>query len=55
MRYIEIRGTADVEDDPTCAMRDRVAAKHGYEGAAFDPLGTVRVQIHITPTKVIEH
>lgn len=55
-RYVEIRGTALVTDDPTYATRDRVVQKHGYaDGAAFDPPGAERITIRITPSKVIAH
>jgi PPOX class probable F420-dependent enzyme len=56
LRYIEIRGTVEIEDDPNGQLRDRIAAKHGYEdGAAFDPPGATRVSLHLQPQRVIEH
>ena len=54
MRYIEIRGTVTVEDDPSAGWRDRVVGKHGYDdGSAFDPPDAVRVSLHLRPTRVI--
>lgn len=56
LRYLEVRATASVEADPDGATRDRIAAKHGYaDGAAFDPPGSTRVDLRLTPTRVIEH
>ncbi len=54
MRYVEVRGVATVEADPTAATRDAVCVKHGYEdGSAFDPPGTGRITIRITPSRVV--
>lgn len=56
LRYIELRATVTLEDDPEGIVRDRIAAKHGYaSGASFDPPGSTRVTLHLTPTNVIEH
>lgn len=56
LRYLEIRGTVTIEDDPAAALRDRVAVKHGYpDGAAFDRPGSVRVGLRVHPTRIIEH
>lgn len=56
MRYIEVRGTMSVSDDPTAATRDAVCRKHGYaDGAAFDKPGTPRITLRLTPTFVVEH
>lgn len=56
LRYLEVRGTIDVDDDPDCAVRDRIAAKHGYaDGSAFDPPGAERVTFTLHPTRIIEH
>ncbi|MEL6892111.1 MAG: PPOX class F420-dependent oxidoreductase [Actinomycetota bacterium] len=53
MSYVEVRGDAQVEDDPTAATRDAVVRKHGYDdGSAFDPPGTHRITIRITPVAV---
>ena len=56
LRYLEVRGTVTIASDPDGVTRDRIAAKHGYDdGAAFDPPGATRVDLHITPTRIIEH
>jgi PPOX class probable F420-dependent enzyme len=56
LRYIEIRGTMESDDDPNGQLRDRIAVKHGYEdGAAFDPPGATRVCLRLRPQRVIEH
>lgn len=50
LRYIEIRGTAELHDDPDGEMRDRIAVKHGFpDGTAFDPPGAKRVIATIIP------
>jgi PPOX class probable F420-dependent enzyme len=54
LRYVEVRGTVTVDDDPTCATRDAVARKHGFpDGAAFDGPDPRRVTFRITPTRVV--
>ena len=56
LRYLEVRGTADIEDDPDGVVRDRIAVKHGFsDGAAFDEPGARRVTLRIRPTRIIEH
>ncbi len=53
LRYIEIRGTAELHDDPDGEMRDRIAVKHGFpDGTAFDPPGAKRVIATIIPTRI---
>jgi len=53
LRYIEIRGTAELHDDPDGEMRDRIAVKHGFpDGRAFDPPGAERVTVRIVPTRI---
>jgi PPOX class probable F420-dependent enzyme len=53
MRYVEVRGTAVAEDDPTYEARDAVVRKHGYaDGAAFDPPGVARVVLRIRPHRI---
>lgn len=55
-RYLEVRGTVTLDGDPDGEMRDRIAAKHGFEdGSAFDPPGAERVNLRLQPTRVIEH
>ena len=56
LRYLEVRANVVVEADPHGRTRDRIAAKHGYDdGAAFDPPGSTRVDLHLQPTRIIEH
>ena len=56
LRYLEVRGRAVLEEDPPGEMRDRIARKHGFaDGTAFDAPGARRVNIRITPGRVIEH
>ena len=56
LRYIEVRAIARIEADPDGRSRDRIAAKHGYaDGSASDPPGSTRVDLHLEPTRVIEH
>jgi hypothetical protein len=56
LRYIEIRGSVTIEDDPGAGLRDRIAMKHGFpDGSKFDPPGATRVALRLHPTRVIEH
>jgi PPOX class probable F420-dependent enzyme len=56
LRYLEVRGTAELSDDDGFAVRDRIAAKHGFSnGAAFDPQNVRRVNVVVVPRRVIEH
>jgi Pyridoxamine 5'-phosphate oxidase len=56
LRYLEIRATVRLEDDPNGVVRDLIAEKHGYpNGAAFDPPGSSRVTLCLMPTRIIEH
>ena len=53
LRYIEIRGTAELNDDPAGDMRDRIAVKHGFpDGRMFDAPGDERVTVTIAPTRI---
>jgi PPOX class probable F420-dependent enzyme len=53
LRYIEIRGTAELHDDPDGEMRDRIAVKHGFpDGTVFDAAGDERVTVTIAPTRI---
>ncbi|MHB8468070.1 MAG: PPOX class F420-dependent oxidoreductase [Acidimicrobiales bacterium] len=54
MRYLEIRGVAELAADPAYEFRDRVAAHYGFgDGAAFDEPGARRIIITVNPTRVI--
>ncbi|GAB3707063.1 PPOX class F420-dependent oxidoreductase [Mariniluteicoccus flavus] len=52
-RYLEVRGTAEVQRDEGSLIND---LSHKYVGQdyATEPEGTVRVVVRVTPTKVIE-
>ena len=53
-RYVELRGTATVAEDPGCAWRDRIRAKHGVLGAP-DAAAADRVLIIVAPHHVVVH
>jgi PPOX class probable F420-dependent enzyme len=56
LRYLEVRGTVELADDPDGEVRDAIARAHGYaDGGAFDAPGARRVTARIVPTRVIEH
>jgi PPOX class probable F420-dependent enzyme len=56
LRYIEVRGTVTLADDPDGIVRDAIATKHGYtDGKAFDKPGERRVTARINPNRIIEH
>lgn len=53
MNYVEVRGTITVSEDPTANTRDSIVQKHGYtDGSSFDPPGTQRFTLRLSPTKV---
>jgi PPOX class probable F420-dependent enzyme len=52
-RYVEIRGTATTAEDPGCALRDRIRAKHGIGADAPDPAAADRVVMTIEPVRVV--
>ena len=53
MSYVEVRGTITVSQDPTANTRDRIVQKHGYtDGSSFDPPGTQRFTLRLSPTKI---
>ena len=54
-RYVELRGTATVADDPGCVGRDRIRAKHGIGADAPDPAAADRVLVVIEPHHVVVH
>lgn len=56
LRYLEIRADVTIEPDPDGRTRDLIATKHGFaDGRAFDAPGSTRVDLHLSPTRVIEH
>lgn len=51
-RYVEIRGRAEITDDPTAALINELA--HKYTGAAFEvPPGQQRVIVRVRPEHVV--
>jgi hypothetical protein len=53
LRYIEIRGAAELQEDPDGEMRDRIAVKRGFpDGRMFDGPGDQRVTVTIAPTRI---
>lgn len=53
MNYVEVRGTITVSEDSTANTRDRIVQKHGYtDGSSFDPPGTQRFTLRLSPTKI---
>lgn len=53
-RYVEIRGTVTLEDDPTAAYIDVMAQK--YTGKpTFDGPRDGRVIVRLTPHRVVQH
>ena len=53
MSYVEVRGIITVTEDPTANTRDRIVQKHGYaDGSSFDPPGTQRFTLRLSPTKI---
>jgi PPOX class probable F420-dependent enzyme len=51
-RYLEVRGRAEIEDDPDYAFADRVGAKYGADLRAHDAPGDRRVIVTIRPERV---
>ena len=51
-RYLEVRGDAEIADDPDYAFADRVGAKYDADLRAWDGPGTSRVVVTLRPTRV---
>ena len=51
-RYLEVRGDAEIADDPDYAFADRVGAKYGADLRAFDGDNASRVVVTLRPTRV---
>jgi PPOX class probable F420-dependent enzyme len=51
-RYVEIRGVADVTDDPDYSFADKLGAKYGVDVRALDGPGESRVVVTLRPTRV---
>jgi PPOX class probable F420-dependent enzyme len=51
-RYLEIRGDAELTDDPDYAFADRVGQKYGADLKAFDGENPHRVVVTLRPVRV---
>jgi PPOX class probable F420-dependent enzyme len=51
-RYLEVRGTAEIENDPDYAFADRVGAKYGSDLRVHDSPGETRVVVTVAPERV---
>jgi PPOX class probable F420-dependent enzyme len=51
-RYVEIRGVAEVTDDPDYSFADKLGAKYGVDVRALDGPGESRVVVTLRPTRV---
>ena len=51
-RYLEVRGDAEIADDPDYAFADLVGAKYGADLRAWDGPGASRVIVTVRPTRV---
>ena len=52
MKYLEVRGTAKLEDDTDGSFAKRVGAKYGADLAAYDAPGDERVVVTIEPNNI---
>jgi PPOX class probable F420-dependent enzyme len=52
MKYLEVRGTAKLEDDTDRVFAQKVGAKYGADLAAFDAPGSERVVVTIEPENI---
>ena len=52
MKYLEVRGTAQLEDDTDGSFARKVGAKYGADLAAYDAPGDERVVVTIAPKNV---
>jgi PPOX class probable F420-dependent enzyme len=52
LRYLEIRGNAQVEEDPGKVFAAKVGAKYGQDFSAHDGPGEERVKVTLHPTNV---
>ncbi len=52
LRYLEIRGDAEVTPDDDYSFADLVGAKYGADMRAMDPPGQSRVKVTIRPVRV---
>jgi PPOX class probable F420-dependent enzyme len=52
LRYLEIRGDAQLVPDDDYEFASRVGAKYGVDVRTFDPPGETRVQVVVEPVRV---
>jgi PPOX class probable F420-dependent enzyme len=52
LRYLEVRGDAELADDPDYAFAAKVGEKYGTDLRGFDPPGSSRVVVTVRPTRV---
>jgi PPOX class probable F420-dependent enzyme len=52
MKYLEVRGTARLEEDPERTFAQKVGAKYGADLTAYDAPGTERVVVTIEPNNI---
>ena len=52
MRYLEVRGTARIEDDPGKAFAQRLGAKYNADVSAYDAPGVERAVVTIEPKNI---
>ena len=51
-RYLEIRGDADISDDPDYDFADRVGSKYDADLRAFDGPGAERAVVTVKPSRI---
>jgi PPOX class probable F420-dependent enzyme len=52
MRYLEVRGEAEIADDADYAFATKVGSKYGADLRAYDAPGSTRVVVTIKPSRV---
>ena len=52
MRYLEVRGDAEISDDPDYAFAAQVGRKYDADLRSFDGPGSSRIVVHIRPTRI---
>ena len=52
MRYLEVRGDAEIAPDDDYALADRVGAKYGADLRTMDNPGESRVVVTVRPTRI---
>lgn len=52
LRYLEVRGDAELADDPDYTFADRAGAKYGLDPRTVEAPGSTRVVLTVRPTRV---